>query len=300
MDQQFIFAKNIEIYTENFGNPQHERILLVMGACSPGLGWGDYFCQKLVDANFYVTRFDHRDTGLSSCVDFSQQPYNLFDLMQDAYAVLTARKNAFAHIIGTSMGGYIAQLLALNHPEQVKSLTLISSSPDLSILIDPYAKKTGKIHNSSTLPLPHDEVINMLSQDAEHSSPEPVDQLAAQIHSWKILNGSKAPFDTEMFLKAAQARAAHTKNPTAAENHLRAIANTDFNIIDKLAQITAPTLIMHGNEDPILPLAHGQALASAMPKAKLKIIDNMGHLLEPFYDEILVILRDFLLALKTQ
>ena len=132
-------SSDLEIYTESFGTQKKPAILLIAGAMAPARFWTDEFCQQLADAGYCVIRYDHRDMGLSSAVDYTQNPYTVDDLAQDAIAVLDAYNIQKADIIGHSMGSIIAQLMALDYPTRVSRITLISSP--LLVAVQPNAQE---------------------------------------------------------------------------------------------------------------------------------------------------------------
>ena len=122
-------ANGIEIWAEDFGEPRNPAVLLVMGAGGQGILWPDEFCAALVAAGHYVIRYDNRDTGQSTCVEFAKAPYTLSDMARDAVGVLDAFGVERAHVMGASMGGMICQTLAIEHAGRLRSMTSIMSSP---------------------------------------------------------------------------------------------------------------------------------------------------------------------------
>ncbi|MBN2546471.1 MAG: alpha/beta hydrolase, partial [Spirochaetes bacterium] len=121
---------NDSIFTENIGNTQNPAIILIMGAMNQGIFWYNSFCEYLSSNNFFIIRFDHRDTGMSFVVDYQSNPYNLNDMTNDVIDILAAYNISRANIIGLSMGGYISQLLGADFSEKIISLTLISTTAD--------------------------------------------------------------------------------------------------------------------------------------------------------------------------
>src|SRR5436190_18271757 len=133
MTGQIVKINAINLWHEQFGNPQHPTIVLMMGNSAQGIMWTDEFCERLIAQQFHVIRFDYRDTGLSTCIDYEINPYHLVDLMEDVISLLDALKIQHAHFVGLSMGGAIALLLAVYHAERVLTITSMMSSPELSI-----------------------------------------------------------------------------------------------------------------------------------------------------------------------
>ena len=128
--ERIIASGPLRIWTEAFGDARNASVLLIMGATNPGILWPDEFCLALARGGFHVIRYDHRDTGRSSTVNFRTSPYDMNDMTRDAVAILDAYGIARAHIVGMSMGGFIAQLMALDFADRVRTLTLLMSSPD--------------------------------------------------------------------------------------------------------------------------------------------------------------------------
>ncbi len=129
MDENSITANGITLCTEAFGNPGTPAILLIMGACVSMLGWDDRFCRRLADGGRYVIRYDNRDTGRSVTCEPGKPQYTLQDMADDAVGVLDAYRLGRAHLVGMSLGGIIAQLVAIRRPERPATLTLIASTP---------------------------------------------------------------------------------------------------------------------------------------------------------------------------
>ena len=129
--QKFITTTtDLSLWTQSFGKAGNPSVLLVMGAMNQGIFWPDEFCEGLASAGFYVIRYDHRDTGKSSKVNFETNPYDLKTLADDAADIIRSYKLVRPTVIGLSMGGYVAQLLAAAHPDIAKRIVLISSSAD--------------------------------------------------------------------------------------------------------------------------------------------------------------------------
>jgi pimeloyl-ACP methyl ester carboxylesterase len=183
MTERIIKANGIEIWTEDFGEASHIPILLIMGATAQGIRWPTPFCQQLADKNRYVIRYDHRDTGQSSCFDYAETPYTLADMADDAVGVLDAYDIAKAHIVGLSMGGMIGQIMAIEHPDRIHSLVSISSSPangSQAVAItgfEPLPPPTPKYH----------EVIRAWALDPPQTREE---HIALQLRLFRALTGT--------------------------------------------------------------------------------------------------------------
>ena len=261
MAEHWARSGNLQLWTESFGDPADPPVLLVMGMCAQGVTWPDDFVAQLVDQGRHVVRYDHRDTGQSDTVDYDAAPYALTELAEDAVAVLDAHQLDSAHIVGASMGGMIGQLLALHHPSRVRTLTAIMSSPvggDRSHLPAPSEQFLTAMHDAATAPpATRDERI-------EHG-----------VTIWRVLSGS-LPMDEDEVRRSAARTLDRARVPGSELNHQRAISTLGDGDPD-LSTITTPTLVVHGTEDPLLALPHGEALAERIPGARLVRIDGMGH-----------------------
>jgi pimeloyl-ACP methyl ester carboxylesterase len=218
-----------------------------------------------------VIRYDNRDTGQSTCLDFAQSPYDLSDMARDAIGVLDAFGIARAHVAGASMGGMIGQTLAIEHSGRLRSLTSIMSSPAGAGIMR--AIMGG---GTAALPGPAPEVIEVMQASLANPPRTPAQRIEASVRMWRALAGSGEPFD-EAAVREREARVlARAKNPDAAQNHQLAIGSSPDRD-ELLRKVTVPTLVIHGSDDPILPLPHGRATADAIPGARFLVIEGMGH-----------------------
>jgi pimeloyl-ACP methyl ester carboxylesterase len=248
-----------------------------MGAMNQGIVWPDEFCTELVRQGYYVIRYDHRDTGQSSTVYFQLTPYGLNDLAQDAACVLDGYGIAKAHVVGLSMGGYVAQLLALNHPQRVLSLSLLMTSPDPEVYM---AATMGRDTHQYRLPPPSPRYLEYVAKTQRTLPISPNEAIQLAVEGWRVCNGDGIPWDEAAMYRLQERMWARARNPLAAINHAFAVAQSP-SWTARLHEITAPTLVIHGKRDPCLPVAHGMALAEAIPGARLIIVPEMGHMLPP-------------------
>ncbi|MDM8148350.1 alpha/beta fold hydrolase [Priestia megaterium] len=260
MNEEIIKIDNVEICTESFGNPKNPAVLLIMGAMSSLDWWDEDFCLRLAEHERFVIRYDHRDLGRSTTYPPGTSNYTITDMADDAIGVLDAYSIDKAHIVGMSLGGMIGQILALRYPDRIDSLTLIASSvfgteaeklPPMDQRILDYHKKSASIDWSN--------------------QEETVPYLAG---GWKILSGTK-PYEEKRMYKLAEREAARAKQLPSRFNH--ALLQGGGQYYDRLSEITIPTLIIHGTEDPALPYKHGLALAKAIAHANLIALDRTGH-----------------------
>lgn len=239
-----------------------------MGAHTQGVMWPTAFCDLLVAGGRYVVRYDNRDTGKSTWLDFDRHPYTVLDMAGDAIAVLDAIGIERAHVVGGSMGGMIAQEIAVNAPHRVASLTSMMSTP-------------GRLSSAdASLPAPDPTFSARIAELSTSPRTTRADKRRSFVETFRALSGTMFPFDeawiTDMF--ELQFDRAGEREPNG--NHGRAIAASDRRA-DRLTTVTAPTLVIHGTADPIVPYRHGIATSELIPGAKLLLLDGLGHELTP-------------------
>jgi pimeloyl-ACP methyl ester carboxylesterase len=270
--ERTVIANGVQICTEDFGDPADPTIVLVNGATSSMLRYDARFCGRLAAGGRHVIRFDNRDTGRSVTYPPGQPEYTAEDMADDVAGVLDAYGADRAHLAGMSMGGMILQEFALRHPARALTLTIIMSTPDPSTIP---AAVAGTLA-SDALPGPAPVVMELLkaAPAADWSDTEAVvdDILATR----RTLVGTRFPFDEEGQRSLAQAEVARARNIQSAGNHGLAVGRTPP-WRSRLGEITVPTLVIHGTEDPILPFPHGQALAAEIPDARLEAMNGVGH-----------------------
>jgi pimeloyl-ACP methyl ester carboxylesterase len=280
----------VSLWTQSFGDPKGHPLLLIMGAMNQGVFWPDAFCEQLAARGCLVIRYDHRDTGASSITQGAAQHYTLTDLTDDALSILDAYGLDRASVMGLSMGGYIAQLMAALHPGRVDRLILLSTSADHR----PYmAATTGGDLGPLALPPPTERFLSYLEGLRQHPPGDAQAHAQSMVDGWRATHGGTSPFpeaEVRHLLELAQSR---TQEAAAAFRHGNAVGASPPRT-DLLGLITAPTLVIHGQDDPCLPLAHGQHLAAHIAGARLLTLD-MGHMLPPAVALSLVpVVADFL------
>lgn len=284
--EKFIKTKeNLEIFTESIGNPNNPAIVLIMGAMNQGIFWYDSFCKKLADSGFFVIRHDHRDTGFSSVIDFKENPYNLDNLTDDVIEILGGYNISKAHIIGISMGGYIGQLLAINYPERIKTLTLISTTADHR----PYMDATmGNFSNKYELPYPSQKFIDYIEKNKNNIPKIEEEFRNAQIEGWRIFFGQELnKEDLEELIRLIDLSNKRNKNKFSSFNHGLAVTNSKDRL-ETVKDIKIPTLIIHGEKDICFGVEHSQYLNKNIRNSKLEIIKDMGHMFTLSESKILV------------
>jgi pimeloyl-ACP methyl ester carboxylesterase len=252
----FLDVGGARLAASTFGSPSDPAVLLIMGAGSSMDYWEPSFCAALADAGRYVIRYDHRDTGQSTSYPPGQPTYTSDDLFADAPGVLDALGVERAHVVGMSMGGAIAQLLTLRRPSRVLTLTLMSTSS---------AAGDDDLPSGSFPAFP----------EPDWADPDAV--LAHQVAAHRAAAGTTRPFDEPAARELLTRVLARTTSPESAEKNHYALEGEDVRWREKLPGITAPTLVLHGAEDPLFPLGHGEALAREIPNARLVVLPHTGH-----------------------
>ena len=274
---KFIKVNNMTIAYESFGNTDAETILLIKGTGSQLVDWPVEFCQALANRGYRVIRFDNRDVGLSTKLDSlgapdwgaiipfikkcepAPLPYTLIDMAEDATGLLEALNIEKAHIVGQAMGGAIAQLLTINHPEKVLTLTCImasSGNPDLP-------EGDEKALKTMSTPPPNTKDPDTLANYL--------------VNIYKALGS----LDNESFLK--KRALIHINRSWYPEGTTRQVAaaligdNCDRRAA--LARIQVPTMVIHGDIDPLVKLVCGEEVAAVVPNAELCVVKGMGHAL---------------------
>jgi pimeloyl-ACP methyl ester carboxylesterase len=250
-------ANGIELEYQELGDAHAPPLLLIAGLGAQMLSWDEDFCKLLAARGFRVIRFDNRDVGLSTWMDDEGQgEYSLDDMAADAAALLDALGIPAAHIVGASMGGFIAQLVALNHPDHVLSLTSIMSGPNGEDQVRPSAEGTA------VLMVPPPETRE--------------ERIAIGLWAKQKLIGPDDPFDQtyeERRITEAIDRAYH---PAGFVRQLQAIMAARGRLA-RLAHLNVPALVIHGDADILIPVENGRNVAAAIPGARLLEIKGMGH-----------------------
>jgi pimeloyl-ACP methyl ester carboxylesterase len=259
----------MEIEYETFGDSNSAPLLLVMGLGAQMISWDEEFCSRLAERGFHVIRYDNRDSGLSTKLESAGEPdllaafggspnpaYALDDLADDAVGLLDALGIGAAHIVGASMGGFIAQLIAINHPERVLSLTSIMSGPGGHDAVRP--KPEGA------------EVLTTIPPDTRE------ERIQHGVWFRRVLNGSGDKFDEAAETKRAERAYDRSYYPVGTGRQLVAILAAEGRL-KKLSQIKVPTLVVHGVDDVLVPVENGRSVAAAVPGARLIEFEGMGH-----------------------
>ena len=260
MTERMIEANGVSLCTEGFGDPADPALLLIMGTGGSMLFWEEDFCRALAGRGLFVIRFDHRDTGRSVTYEPGSPGYTGWDLVADAAGVLDAYAIPAAHIAGVSMGGALAQLLALGFPDRVLSLILISTS---------FATSSGRDLPSSA------ERLGRFVAGAEVNWSDPQSVIDYVVDYSRTLAGDERSFDEAALRELVRRDVERAGNFTAAQNH--DLLSPGDQPAAPPSSITAPTLVIHGTADPMFPVQHGEALAEEIPDARLLTLEGAGH-----------------------
>jgi pimeloyl-ACP methyl ester carboxylesterase len=280
-----VHANGIEIEFDNFGSSKGRPLLLIMGLGTQMIAWPEAFCRKLADKGHFVVRFDNRDIGLSSKMEDGGvpdimasisaameggvvvAPYTLSDMAVDAIGLMDALGLKKAHVCGLSMGGMIAQTMAIECPDRVLSLISMGSS-------------TGEV----TLPDPTPEVMEVIfsfpPQEREAN-------IRHRTNVFKVFAGGSDKFDEAMEREISALSYDRGFYPEGFARQFVAILSSG-NRKPALNSVKNPTLVIHGAQDPLALLDHGRATAEAIPGAELLVVEGLGHGLSypDLWDEI--------------
>ena len=251
---------------ETFGAEIGPTVLLINGLGSQMTRWPHVFCEKLAAHGYRVIRFDNRDVGKSTWFKPGDS-YTLSDMAADAIAVLDAAGVAKAHVAGMSMGGMIGQLVAIEHPERVLSLTSIMSATGAPGTMDP-APGAGAVLTAPA-PDPKTDFEAFIAHGMENA---------------RIIDSPAYPWDEAALRQRGIAEYERAYTPTASQRQMGAI-RADGDRTQRLAKLSVPTVVLHGADDPLIQVIGGEATAKAIPGAELRVIPGMGHNLPPgLYD----------------
>jgi pimeloyl-ACP methyl ester carboxylesterase len=260
MAERMIEANGVELCAEAFGDPGDPPILLIMGMSSSMIWWEEGFCRMLADGGRYVVRYDHRDTGRSASYAPGSPGYTWPDLVTDAARVLDGYGIEAAHMVGQSMGGALAQVLALDYPQRVLSLVLLNTSP-------------GGPGDGGLPPISDDLARFLATVEVDGSDPKSVIDYVVAYH--RALSGPDRAFDEAGIRELATRDVARARNFESAENHAALSGGDAWR--DRLPSIAVPTLVIHGTSDPMFDVAHGAALSEEIPGARLLTLEGAGH-----------------------
>jgi pimeloyl-ACP methyl ester carboxylesterase len=269
-------ANDVELCVQTFGDHGSPAILLIGGAASSMDWWDEELCERLASGPRFVIRYDLRDTGQSVSYEPGRPQYGGLDLIADAVGLLDALRVSRAHVVGISMGGGIALNLALDHGERVASLTLISTSPGGPDLPPISAALRAWFEDPAPEPDWSDRqaVVDHIVEDLRHYS-------------------GTLPFD-EGEKRALAGRIVDRTINIASSMKNHGILAGGEPLRPRLGEIEAPTLVLHGTEDPLFPIGHAEALAAEIRGARLLPLEGVGHEVppRPVWDQVVAAILD--------
>ncbi len=263
-------AGSVELAYETFGDPADPPVLLVMGFATQMLGWPDEFCRMLATRGLFVVRFDNRDIGLSTHLhaapppdvmaavagDTSSASYTLSEMAGDTVGLLDALGLTSAHLVGISMGGMIAQTVAIEHPERVRTLTSIMST-------------TGDPSVGGATP----EALGALLAPPATTREE---AQARAVAAYRVIGSPGYPLDEAGLRERVGLSFDRAHDPAGVGRQLLAIlASPDRT--RRLGEIGVPALVIHGEQDALVNVSGGRATAAAIPGSELAVLEGMGH-----------------------
>jgi pimeloyl-ACP methyl ester carboxylesterase len=269
-DERMAPANGIELAYQTMGDPDGEPLLLVMGLATQMIAWDEGFCSLLVDRGFHVVRFDNRDIGRSTKVESAGvpsridtmtgrragAPYLLRDMARDTIGLMDHLGFESAHLVGASMGGMIVQSAAIEHPERVRSMVSMMSTTG--------NRRTG---------LPSLKAFGVL-----FGSPPKGRQAAIEraVKTFKVIGSPGFPFEEDRVREISGRSYDRGHSAAGVARQLHAITASGDRT-RALAGVKAPAVVIHGKRDPLVRPAGGRATAAAIPGARLRMIDGMGH-----------------------
>lgn len=278
-----IVSNDLKIEVEEFGNPSDPPVLLIMGLAAQLTLWPEEFIQSIVDKGFYVVAFDNRDIGLSEKISSerasppllvallgtiglasSLAPYKLPDMAKDTLGVLDALNIRRAHVIGASMGGMIGQILCAENPERIRSFTALMSST-----------------NNPAMPRAHPKIALAIMTARKRSSTR--DELInATMRIWTLIGTKDGGRDPDDLRRQVAASIDRNSSPSGIRRQMAAIIATR-DLRNWTRRVSAPSLVIHGSEDPLVPLPNGFDIAAEIRNSRMEVIEGMGHDLPPTY-----------------
>jgi pimeloyl-ACP methyl ester carboxylesterase len=263
-------TRGLRIAYDTTGDPDNPALLLIMGLGASLEQWDTEFCERLADRGLFVIRFDNRDIGRSSWIEPRKRrhpvhallkpresaEYSLVDMAVDAFGLLDWLDVDAAHVVGASLGGHIAQTMALTQPERVASLASIMSSTGDRRLVRPTARTVAAL--ARTMPRQREGAV------------------AHMIEMARVTGSPGFPFEEHLLRR--QFAAAYDRGVSRSGVIRQLLASLSAgDRTEALAAITAPTVVIHGEDDPLVPVVAGRRTASSIPGARLVVIPGMGH-----------------------
>ena len=276
-------SNGLQIEVEKYGNPSDPPVVLIMGLAAQLTLWPDAFIQSIVDKGFYVIAFDNRDIGLSEKLSSARvtspllvallrtvglagslAPYKLTDLSNDTLGILDALNIRHAHIIGASMGGMIGQILCAENPERVKSFTALMSSTNNPAMPRARSRLAFELLTARKSTSTRDELVDIT------------------MRIWTMIGTKDSGRDPVEFRQQVAASIDRNSSSSGIRRQMAAIIATG-DLRKWTRRVSAPSLVIHGSEDPLVPLPNGLDIAAEIEDARMEVIEGMSHDLPPKY-----------------
>ncbi len=278
-----ILSNGLKLEVEEFGRPSDPSVLLIMGLSAQLTRWPDAFIESIAEKGFHVVAFDNRDIGLSEKLISERAtspvavallgtvglasllaPYKLTDMAKDTVGVLDALDIEHAHVIGASMGGMIGQIVCAEYPERIKSFTALMSSTNNPDLPKAHPKVSWEVMTARKPSATREELIDIT------------------MRIWTLIGTKNSGRDPVEFRQQVAASIDRNSSPSGIRRQMAAIIATR-DLRDWTRKVTAPTLVVHGSDDPLVPVQNGLDIAHQIKNARMEIIEGMGHDLPPKY-----------------
>jgi len=275
----YVYPKNTKVWYESIepSSPTKGAILLFMGIANDSFGWPQGFIDLLVDSGYQVIRYDYRGTGMSDWMpDWKQSPYSLTDFAWDAKLILDALNIEKAHVVGVSMGGMVAQEFAIHFPQRTLTLTSIMSS--------------GNIMDKDIKGISKKTTFDLIKIGLKYGI-FPTERNTIKMHiAARIILRGEADYRIDVKGTAEQVlynvRKRNGYNPRVSVQHEEAVRRSGSRY-EQLKKLKIPSLVIHGQNDPFIPIDHSKKLASVLSNTKTKWFANMGHDIPPsLYDSL--------------
>ncbi len=280
-------TRSVSLAYEVFGSKEAPAIFLVMGAMNPGLFWPESFCDALATAGFQVIRYDQRDTGSSTKVDYTTTPYSLADLANDLIELADALRIRSFHLVGLSLGGAVAQIVASQSGERCLSLTLISSTVDSR----PYnAAMAGTNQDVGPLSPPDKSLVEYAEVMRESAPTSEAEILESIVEGWRLFYGDNGFPGEDVRRRVERARALEQGSTSSLNHALAALVEETREAY--VEEITCPTLILHGTEDKAFGVDHAKYSQTVIKNSKLMLLEGVGHM--PDEREFIVVSQQIL------
>lgn len=276
---QIVKIGDSDLWCDFFGDRNNPALVLLMGGGCQGIFWTEAFCRKLAAVGLFVIRFDQRDTGLSS---YCKDPYTLLDMAQDVVCLLDRLNIKKAHMMGISMGGAIAQIIAAHFPSYVDSLILLATTGNFYPIA---AAMQGDFSSQYSFSSPQQEWFQWVKEAEKLPLLALRKRVQKHMEGWRILNGKKTEFPYEYYLHLLKESVKRQRSYKALLHHRSALLASLECLSKTKGNINVPALIIHGGCDPLFPKDHANSLAASIAQSKLVLIEEMGHNFCPCFQD---------------